>query len=89
MFTTEIFVHLSSCCIWFSSDIVWEIKPKKKGRWKTLNTEEVEMIENRFKEYCDSSPIDNCIANMENNFQVREQGLLVNLEEIKLFNQTF
>ncbi|XP_023200047.1 vacuolar protein sorting-associated protein 13A isoform X2 [Xiphophorus maculatus] len=53
-----------------SSDIVWEIKPKKRGRWKTLNTEEVEMIENRFKEYCDSSPIDNCIANMENNFQV-------------------
>uniref|UniRef100_A0A3B5KNE6 Vacuolar protein sorting 13 homolog A n=1 Tax=Xiphophorus couchianus TaxID=32473 RepID=A0A3B5KNE6_9TELE len=45
-----------------SSDIVWEIKPKKRGRWKTLNTEEVEMIENRFKEYCDSSPIDNCIV---------------------------
>uniref|UniRef100_A0A3B3Z2I0 Vacuolar protein sorting 13 homolog A n=1 Tax=Poecilia mexicana TaxID=48701 RepID=A0A3B3Z2I0_9TELE len=56
--------------IGITSDIVWEIKPKKKGRWKTLSTEEVEMLENRFREYSDSSPIDNCIADLENNFQV-------------------
>uniref|UniRef100_A0A096M2S5 Vacuolar protein sorting 13 homolog A n=1 Tax=Poecilia formosa TaxID=48698 RepID=A0A096M2S5_POEFO len=53
-----------------SSDIVWEIKPKKKGRWKTLSTEEVGMLENHFREYSDSTPIDNCIADLENNFQV-------------------
>ncbi|KAM4746510.1 intermembrane lipid transfer protein VPS13A isoform 2-T2 [Anableps anableps] len=53
-----------------SSDVVWEIKPKKKGRWKTLSTEEAEMLEKRFKDYTESSPIDNCIADFENNFQV-------------------
>nr|XP_020458048.1 vacuolar protein sorting-associated protein 13A isoform X1 [Monopterus albus] len=53
-----------------SSDVVWELKPKKKNRWKTLSTKEAEMLENKFKEYIDPGPIDNCIADLENNYQV-------------------
>uniref|UniRef100_A0A3Q3JC42 Vacuolar protein sorting 13 homolog A n=1 Tax=Monopterus albus TaxID=43700 RepID=A0A3Q3JC42_MONAL len=45
-----------------SSDVVWELKPKKKNRWKTLSTKEAEMLENKFKEYIDPGPIDNCIV---------------------------
>uniref|UniRef100_A0A8C9YX24 Vacuolar protein sorting 13 homolog A n=1 Tax=Sander lucioperca TaxID=283035 RepID=A0A8C9YX24_SANLU len=41
-----------------SSDVVWEIKPKKKNRWKTLTTKEAEMLENRFKEYTEAGPVD-------------------------------
>ncbi|KAG7223425.1 hypothetical protein INR49_015528, partial [Caranx melampygus] len=54
-----------------SSDVVWEFKPKKKNRWKTLSTKETELLENSFKEYIESSPVDNAIIDiMENNFQV-------------------
>ncbi|XP_062274089.1 vacuolar protein sorting-associated protein 13A isoform X2 [Scomber scombrus] len=53
-----------------SSDVVWELKPKKKSRWKTLSTKEVEMLESRFKEYIESGPIDNAIVDLENNYQV-------------------
>uniref|UniRef100_A0A3Q2QLT1 Vacuolar protein sorting 13 homolog A n=1 Tax=Fundulus heteroclitus TaxID=8078 RepID=A0A3Q2QLT1_FUNHE len=53
-----------------SSDVVWEIKPKKKGRWKPLSTEKAEMLENSFKEYLDSSPVDNQITDLDNSFQV-------------------
>ncbi|XP_035848434.1 vacuolar protein sorting-associated protein 13A isoform X2 [Sander lucioperca] len=53
-----------------SSDVVWEIKPKKKNRWKTLTTKEAEMLENRFKEYTEAGPVDHAILDLENNFQV-------------------
>lgn len=52
--------------------MVWELKPKKKNRWKTLSTKEAEVLENSFKEYIESGPIDNGIVNLENNFQVRD-----------------
>lgn len=55
-----------------SSDVVWELKPKKKNRWKTLSTKEAEMLENSFKEYIESGPVDNAIVDLENNFQVRD-----------------
>lgn len=53
-----------------SSDVVWELKPKKKGRWKTMSTKEAEMLENRFKEYTEAGPVDNAIVDLENNMQV-------------------
>ncbi|XP_070690657.1 intermembrane lipid transfer protein VPS13A [Pempheris klunzingeri] len=53
-----------------SSDVVWELKPKKKNRWKTLSTKEAEMLENSFKEYTESGPVDHAIVDLENNFQV-------------------
>lgn len=53
-----------------SSDVVWELKPKKKNRWKTLSTKEAEMLESSFKEYMDSGPVDNAIVDLENGFQV-------------------
>ncbi|XP_060894887.1 vacuolar protein sorting-associated protein 13A isoform X2 [Labrus mixtus] len=53
-----------------SSDEVWELKPKKKNRWKTLSTKEAELLENKFKEYIDSGPVDHAIVELENNFQV-------------------
>uniref|UniRef100_A0A671VK20 Vacuolar protein sorting 13 homolog A n=1 Tax=Sparus aurata TaxID=8175 RepID=A0A671VK20_SPAAU len=45
-----------------SSDVVWELKPKKKSRWKTMSTKEAEMLENRFKEYTEAGPVDNAIV---------------------------
>ncbi|KAM7416667.1 hypothetical protein PAMA_018632 [Pampus argenteus] len=53
-----------------SSDVVWELKPKKKNRWKTLSTKEAEMLENSYNDYVESGPIDNAIVDLENNFQV-------------------
>ncbi|KAM4575849.1 intermembrane lipid transfer protein VPS13A isoform 2-T2 [Odontesthes bonariensis] len=53
-----------------SSDVVWEMKPKKKKRWKTLSIKETELLEARFKEYIESGPIDNAVVGLENNFQV-------------------
>uniref|UniRef100_A0A665TU24 Vacuolar protein sorting 13 homolog A n=1 Tax=Echeneis naucrates TaxID=173247 RepID=A0A665TU24_ECHNA len=40
-----------------SSDVVWELKPKKKNRWKTLTTKEAELLENSYKEYIESAPL--------------------------------
>uniref|UniRef100_A0AAQ6A429 Vacuolar protein sorting 13 homolog A n=1 Tax=Amphiprion ocellaris TaxID=80972 RepID=A0AAQ6A429_AMPOC len=53
-----------------SSDVVWESKPKKKNRWKTMSTKEAEILENSFKDYMESGPVDNAIRDLENNFQV-------------------
>lgn len=50
--------------------MVWELKPKKKNRWKTLSAKEAEILENSFKEYMESAPVDNAIVDLENNFQV-------------------
>ncbi|XP_062310041.1 LOW QUALITY PROTEIN: vacuolar protein sorting-associated protein 13A [Osmerus eperlanus] len=53
-----------------SSDVVWECKPKKKSRWKTLNVKDTEMLEKLFREYVESGPVDNLIQDLDNNFQV-------------------
>ncbi|XP_015249617.1 PREDICTED: vacuolar protein sorting-associated protein 13A isoform X2 [Cyprinodon variegatus] len=53
-----------------SSDVVWEINHKKKGRWKPLSQGQVEMLENCFKDYIETSPVDYCIANL-GDLQVR------------------
>ena len=57
----------------FSSDVMWECKPKKKSRWKPLNVKDTEMLEKLFKEYVESGPVDNLIQDLDNNFQVRGQ----------------
>ncbi|KAG9337212.1 hypothetical protein JZ751_029692, partial [Albula glossodonta] len=53
-----------------SSDVVWESKPKKKSRWKPMSGKDVSALESKFKEYMDSSPVDNQILDLENNLQV-------------------
>uniref|UniRef100_A0A3Q3WPE0 Uncharacterized protein n=1 Tax=Mola mola TaxID=94237 RepID=A0A3Q3WPE0_MOLML len=53
-----------------SSDVVWELKPKKKNRWKTLSTKETELLESRFKEYTESGPSDIATVQLENGYQV-------------------
>ncbi|KAM4616365.1 intermembrane lipid transfer protein VPS13A [Polymixia lowei] len=53
-----------------SSDVLWELKPKKKSRWKPLSNKDAEMLENSFREYIESGPIDNAVLDLENNFQV-------------------
>ncbi|XP_075995110.1 intermembrane lipid transfer protein VPS13A isoform X2 [Genypterus blacodes] len=53
-----------------SSDVVWEMKPRKKSRWKTLSSRETELLELSFKQYMDSGPTDHFIVDLENNFQV-------------------
>uniref|UniRef100_A0A3Q1GUY5 Vacuolar protein sorting 13 homolog A n=1 Tax=Acanthochromis polyacanthus TaxID=80966 RepID=A0A3Q1GUY5_9TELE len=54
-----------------SSDVVWESKPKKKNRWKTMSAKDAEMLENSFKEYIESGSVDDAIRDLENNFQVK------------------
>ncbi|XP_029916803.1 intermembrane lipid transfer protein VPS13A isoform X3 [Myripristis murdjan] len=53
-----------------SSDVVWESKPKKKSRWKPLSHKDADILENSFREYIESGPIDNGILDLENSFQV-------------------
>lgn len=60
-----------------SSDVVWELKPKKKGRWKTLSTKDAEMLENSFREYIASGPVDNAIVDLENSYQVNKFCLFI------------
>ncbi|KAM3866103.1 LOW QUALITY PROTEIN: intermembrane lipid transfer protein VPS13A-like [Diretmus argenteus] len=53
------------------SDVVWESKkPKKKSLWKPLSSKDAEMLEDSFREYIDSGPIDNAIVALDNSFQV-------------------
>ncbi|XP_036383579.1 vacuolar protein sorting-associated protein 13A isoform X2 [Megalops cyprinoides] len=53
-----------------SSDVVWESKPKKKSRWRTMNGKDAMLLEQNFREYMDSGPVDNAILDLENNLQV-------------------
>lgn len=53
--------------------MVWESKPKKKNRWKTLGSKETDMFENKFQEYIESGPTDNAIVELENDYQVAAQ----------------
>lgn len=38
------------------------------------------MLENSYKHYIDSEPLDNGIVNLENGYQVWQQSLLVTVE---------
>ncbi|XP_029472303.1 vacuolar protein sorting-associated protein 13A isoform X2 [Rhinatrema bivittatum] len=53
-----------------SSDLVWEMKPKNKGRWKPMSIKQTEKLEAALKEYKESSPLENKIVELESNFQV-------------------
>ncbi|XP_051963977.1 intermembrane lipid transfer protein VPS13A-like isoform X2 [Xyrauchen texanus] len=53
-----------------SSDVVWETKPKKRSRWKILSGKEAAMLEQHYKDYVDSSPVDSAIFDLENDYQV-------------------
>lgn len=57
--------------------MVWELKPKKKGRWKTLSTKDAEMLEGSFREYIESAPVDNAIVDLENSYQVNKFCLFI------------
>lgn len=53
-----------------SSDVVWELKPKKKNRWKTLSTKETDILENSYRQYMETDPLINDIFSLDNGFQV-------------------
>ncbi|XP_024132153.1 vacuolar protein sorting-associated protein 13A isoform X3 [Oryzias melastigma] len=53
------------------SDVVWEFQPKKKKRWKLLNTKEGDMLEKFFKDYQSSGQVEDAEVELENNYKVR------------------
>uniref|UniRef100_A0A673ISN6 Vacuolar protein sorting 13 homolog A n=1 Tax=Sinocyclocheilus rhinocerous TaxID=307959 RepID=A0A673ISN6_9TELE len=53
-----------------SSDVVWETKPKKRSRWKVLSVKEATMLEQRYRDYMESGPVDSLIIDLENDYQV-------------------
>uniref|UniRef100_A0A8C5ZJ41 Vacuolar protein sorting 13 homolog A n=1 Tax=Marmota marmota marmota TaxID=9994 RepID=A0A8C5ZJ41_MARMA len=54
-----------------SSDVVWETKPKKKARWKTMSVKHTEKLEKEFKEYTESSPLEDKVIELDTNIPVR------------------
>ncbi|XP_016836278.2 vacuolar protein sorting-associated protein 13A isoform X2 [Cricetulus griseus] len=54
-----------------SSDVVWETKPKKKARWKPMSIKHTEKLEKEFKEYTESSPLEDKVIELDNNIPVR------------------
>ncbi|XP_063105632.1 intermembrane lipid transfer protein VPS13A isoform X3 [Cavia porcellus] len=54
-----------------SSDIVWETKHKKKARWKPMSVKHTEKLEKEFKEYIESSPLEDKIIELDTNTSVR------------------
>ncbi|XP_060618149.2 intermembrane lipid transfer protein VPS13A isoform X1 [Anolis sagrei] len=53
-----------------SSDVIWEAKPKKKSRWRPLSLKQTEKLEKEFNEYCDHSPTDDKIVDLDDNIPV-------------------
>uniref|UniRef100_A0A8C2GG89 Vacuolar protein sorting 13 homolog A n=1 Tax=Cyprinus carpio TaxID=7962 RepID=A0A8C2GG89_CYPCA len=53
-----------------SSDVVWETKPKKRSRWKVLSVKEAKMLEQRYRDYMESGPVDSIVIDLENDYQV-------------------
>ncbi|KAM7093260.1 intermembrane lipid transfer protein VPS13A isoform 6-T6 [Molossus nigricans] len=53
-----------------SSDVVWETKPKKKGRWKPMSVKHTEKLEKEFKEYIESSPSEDKVIELDTNISV-------------------
>ncbi len=53
-----------------SSDVVWETKLKKRSRWKVLSVKESTMLEQRYRDYIESGPVDSIVIDFENDYQV-------------------
>ncbi|XDV48401.1 hypothetical protein PO909_017816 [Leuciscus waleckii] len=53
-----------------SSDVVWETKPKKRSRWKVLSVKEAAMLEQHYRDYMESGPVDSTIIDLQNDYQV-------------------
>ncbi|XP_041042655.1 vacuolar protein sorting-associated protein 13A isoform X2 [Carcharodon carcharias] len=53
-----------------SSDVVWEIKPKVKPRWKPMSRKQTAQLEEVYKDYIETSPQENQIAELSCDFQV-------------------
>lgn len=53
-----------------SSDVVWEVKPKKKSRWKTLSTKETDILENSYRQYMETEPLASDVFALDNGIQV-------------------
>ncbi|XP_057221541.1 intermembrane lipid transfer protein VPS13A isoform X1 [Malurus melanocephalus] len=53
-----------------SSDVVWETKPKKKSRWRPMSVKQIEKLEQEFRDYCDTSPSENKIVELDSNVSV-------------------
>ncbi|XP_078809182.1 intermembrane lipid transfer protein VPS13A isoform X3 [Oryzias latipes] len=68
------------------SDVVWESQPRKKKRWKILNIKEGDMLEKHFKEYINSSPIEDAIVELENNYKVRFTSNGVDMRMLQPFD---
>ncbi|KAG1949192.1 vacuolar protein sorting-associated protein 13A isoform X1 [Pimephales promelas] len=53
-----------------SSDVVWETKPKKRSRWKVLSVKDAAMLEQHYRDYMESGPVDSSIIDLQNDYQV-------------------
>uniref|UniRef100_A0A7N6AUJ7 Vacuolar protein sorting 13 homolog A n=1 Tax=Anabas testudineus TaxID=64144 RepID=A0A7N6AUJ7_ANATE len=67
-----------------SSDVVWELK--KKNRWKTMSTKDAEILENRYKEYTESAPMDNSIVDLENAYSFA-RSYRIQIHRVQIQNQ--
>lgn len=47
------------------------MKPKKKSRWKVLSGKDADLLEQHYRHYTESSPVDFSILDLENGYQVR------------------
>ncbi|XP_023578759.1 vacuolar protein sorting-associated protein 13A [Octodon degus] len=54
-----------------SSDVVWETKHKKKARWKPMSVKHTDKLEKEFKDYTESSPVEDKIIELDTNVVVR------------------
>uniref|UniRef100_A0A8C1ZQ45 Vacuolar protein sorting 13 homolog A n=1 Tax=Cyprinus carpio TaxID=7962 RepID=A0A8C1ZQ45_CYPCA len=54
-----------------SSDVVWETKPKKRSRWKVLSVKEAKMLEQRYRDYMESGPVDSIVMFAANGVDMR------------------
>uniref|UniRef100_UPI00398E4939 intermembrane lipid transfer protein VPS13A isoform X2 n=1 Tax=Pristiophorus japonicus TaxID=55135 RepID=UPI00398E4939 len=52
-----------------SSDVVWETKPKVKLRWKPMSQKQTAQLEKIYKDYIETSPQENHIAELPCDFQ--------------------
>ncbi|NXU72099.1 VP13A protein, partial [Oreotrochilus melanogaster] len=53
-----------------SSDVVWETKPQKKSRWRPMSVKQTDKLEQEFKDYCELTPSENKIIELESNVLV-------------------
>uniref|UniRef100_H3AXY1 Vacuolar protein sorting 13 homolog A n=1 Tax=Latimeria chalumnae TaxID=7897 RepID=H3AXY1_LATCH len=54
-----------------SSDTVWEMKPKKKARWKPMSIRQTEELEKAYRDYMDASCQEDKDIEIDSNFQCR------------------